>query len=51
MIRDCNKMKNNHLFFLLRYDLVLETVTKNKMNDANTKKLKGTLKYENNIKI
>jgi len=38
MIRDSNKMKYNPFFFLDDVD------TKNKKMDANTKKLKGTLK-------
>jgi len=39
MIKDSNKMKYNSLFFLDFTD------TKNqKMNDANTKKLKATLR-------
>ena len=46
MIRDSNKMKYNHFFFCLD-----DADTKNKMNNANTKKLKGTLKNENNRRI
>jgi len=38
MIRDINKMKYKLFFFLDDVD------TKNKINDANTEKLKGTLK-------
>jgi len=38
MIRDSNKMKYNPFFFLDDVD------TKNKKMDANTEKLKGTLK-------
>jgi hypothetical protein len=38
MIRDSNKMKYNLFFFLDDAD------TKNKKMDANTEKLKGTLK-------
>ena len=39
MIRDSNKMKYNSLFFCLD-----GANTKNKKMDANTEKLKGTLK-------
>jgi hypothetical protein len=41
MIRDSNKMKYNpHFFFCLD----VEDTKNKKMNNANTKKLKGTLK-------
>ena len=39
MIRDSNKMKHKLFFFCLD-----DTDTKNKKMNANTKKLKGTLK-------
>jgi hypothetical protein len=45
MIRDSNKMKYNPFFFLD------DANTKNKKIDANTEKLKGTLKNKNNIRI
>jgi len=40
MIRDSNKMKYNLFVFCLN----VEDTKNKKMNDANTKKLKGTLK-------
>jgi hypothetical protein len=45
MIRDSNKMKYN-LFFCFN-----DADTKNKKMDANTEKLKGTKKNENNRRI
>jgi hypothetical protein len=45
MIRDSNKMKYNLFFYFNDAD------TKNKKMDANTEKLKGTKKNENNRRI
>jgi hypothetical protein len=42
MIRDSNKMKYNTFFFCLD----ATDTKKKKMNDANTEKLKGTLKKQ-----
>jgi len=47
IILDCNKMKYNTLLFCL--DVV--DIKNNKMNDANTEKLKETLKNKNNKRI
>jgi hypothetical protein len=44
IILDCNKMKCNTLLFCL-------DIKNNKMNDANTEKLKETLKNKNNRRI
>ena len=46
MIRDSNKMKYKHFFFCLD-----DTDMKNKKMDANTKKLKGTLKKNKNNRM
>jgi hypothetical protein len=48
MIRDSNKIKYNHPFFFFCLD---DANTRNKKMDANTAKLKGTQKNENNRRI
>jgi len=45
MIRDINKMKSL-FFFLLRCHKHKKQTRNKKMNDANTEKLKGTLKKQ-----
>jgi hypothetical protein len=49
MIRDSNQMKYNP-FFSFFFCLDAEDTKNKKMNDANTKKLKGTLKKNENNK-